>query len=172
MKVYRSERPDIVHHVAIKPVLYGSIAAMVVRVPVVVNALTGMGYIFTSNELLARILRPIIKIAFKLLLNRGHNRLIIQNSDDFKMLETTGIVKDERMVLIRGAGVEISKFIPSPEPDGLPIVILPSRMLWDKGVGEFVEAARLIRDNGVDARFVLVGDTDTENPAAVPSSTL
>lgn len=172
VRIYKSERPDIVHHVAMKPVLYGSLAARVGKVPYVVNALAGMGYIFISNQWKAVLLRKFVSNAFRILLNRPNSRVILQNPDDRSLMVQSGVLNPKRIVLIRGSGVDTQAFSFTPEPVGVPVVVLASRMLWDKGVGEFVEAARLLRDKGVNARFILVGDTDTENPAAVPSSQL
>lgn len=170
--IYRRERPDIVHHVALKPVLYGSLAARLARVPGVVNALAGMGYVFSSATLKARLLRPLVVGAFRLLLGARNSLLILQNPDDRRMLVDSGVADAQRTRLIRGSGVDIGSFMPTPEPGGIPVVMLPSRMLQDKGVMEFVEAARLLRQRGVVARFVLVGDSDSENSAAIPDTQL
>jgi glycosyltransferase involved in cell wall biosynthesis len=167
-RIYRQEKPDLVHHVAIKPILYGSIAARLAGVPHVVNAITGMGYIFTSKHLKARLLRPFINVAFRLVLNRKTSRLIMQNDEDRQALVKTGIVKRNRTVLIRGAGVNTREFAFSTEPETLPpIIIVPARVLKDKGGAEFVQAARILKERGIDARFVLAGATDEHNHAAV-----
>lgn len=165
--IYREQRPDIVHHVALKPVLYGSIAARLTGVPAVVNALAGLGFLFVSKRLLARILRPLVEVAFRVLLNRPNVRVIFQNPDDLGLLIGRGVLESERAVLIRGSGVDMTLFRSSPEPDGAPLVVLASRMLWDKGVKEFVEAARQLKGLGVSARFALVGEGDPENPASI-----
>jgi len=166
--IFLQEKPDVVHHVAIKPILYGSIAARLAGVTNIVNALTGMGYLFTSDHLKARLIRPLINIAFRMLLNGKRSRLIMQNQDDCSMLVNAGIVKAFRTKLIRGAGVDTKEFYYSPEPFvGPPCVVLPARMLKDKGVIEFVAAAEMLKRRGVTARFVLVGDTDLHNHAAI-----
>lgn len=172
LRIYRCEKPDIVHHVALKPALYGSIAALLAGVPHVVNALAGLGYVFISDQLKAKVLRPFITAAFRVLLNRVGSHLILQNQDDCDMFFRFRLVRKERTRLIRGAGVDTVAYGPTPEPPGTPVVVLPSRMLWDKGVGEFVAAARLLKGRGVAARFVLVGDSDPHNPAAIPSGQL
>lgn len=171
-RVYRRERPDVVHHVAIKPVLYGSLAALLVRRPGVVNALAGMGFLFTSSSRLAMVIRTVVSQVFRVLLNAGRNVLILQNPDDVAMLVSGGLVASTRVRLIRGSGVDIRRFHPMPEPDGAPVVMLASRMLWDKGVGEFMAAASALRARGVAARFVLVGDGDADNPASIPDEQL
>ena len=172
LKIYRAERPDLVHHVAIKPVLYGSMIAALTGVGAVVNALTGMGFLFTSQSFRARLLRPPVELALRLLLNRRGSRVIFQNRDDLDALVAKNIVVRENARLIRGSGVDIDAFSPSPEPAGMPVIVLPARLLWDKGVGEFVAAARMLKARGIQARFALVGDRDAQNPAVVPQATL
>jgi glycosyltransferase involved in cell wall biosynthesis len=171
-QIYRLERPDIVHHVALKPVLYGSLAALLTRGPAVVNALAGMGFLFTSSSRTAAVLRYAVSQIFRVLLNAGRSVLILQNPDDEAVLVSGGLVAPLRVRLIRGSGVDIERFAPMPEPGGTPVVMLPSRMLWDKGVGEFVAAAGALRARGVVARFVLVGDGDPDNPASIPDAQL
>lgn len=171
--LYRRERPDIVHHVAMKPVLEGSLAAWLAGVPTAVNALTGLGYLFIGKQGLARVLGPAVRYALKLLLGRGRRwRLVMQNPDDLDLLVSRGIVARERAVLIPGSGVDLAKFSPSPEPPGTPSAALVARMLWDKGVGELVEAARILKSRGIAVRVRLVGPLDQENPAAIPHATL
>ncbi|MBI2725926.1 MAG: glycosyltransferase family 4 protein [Polaromonas sp.] len=172
VRIYWQERPDIVHHVALKPVLYGSVAALLLRRPAVVNAMAGMGFLFTSSSRSAGWLRAVVSRVFRVLLNAGRNVLILQNPDDVNLMVSGGLVQASRVRLIRGSGVDTQRFHPAPEPDGIPVVMLASRMLWDKGVGEFVEAARQLRDRGVHARFVLVGDGDPDNPASIPDEQL
>ncbi|HHT9146927.1 MAG: glycosyltransferase family 4 protein [Syntrophales bacterium] len=170
--VYRKEKPDLVHHVAMKPVLYGSLAARLSGVPRVVNALAGLGYVFTSDQPKARLLRLAIGSAFRGLLNSRRSRLILQNQDDRSLFIRKRFINEERIRLIRGSGVDTSVFSPTPEPAGIPVVLLASRMLWDKGIKEFVEATRQLKTRGVDARFVLVGDTDPHNPSAISKEQL
>ena len=172
VRIYRTERPDIVHHVAIKPVLYGSVAASLTHVRATVNALAGLGYVFSSSQRKARMLRPLVKLAYHFLLNRANSRTIIQNPEDRHLLTTAAFLSPEKTVLIRGSGVDVSFFAPAPEPHDIPVIVMACRMLWDKGAREFVQAARLVHEAGISARFVLVGKSDTENPMAVPVSQL
>ncbi|HEY8095795.1 MAG TPA: glycosyltransferase family 4 protein [Methylobacter sp.] len=167
--IYRSERPDIVHHVAVKPVLYGSIAAQLIGIPHVINALAGLGWLFTSTSKRARLLQAIIRRAFYFLLSRS--AVIVQNDDDVAALRDMGVAQ-QRINLIRGSGVNMVDYAPLPEGENVPIVVLPARLLWDKGVGEFVEAAGQLKRRGVHARFVLVGEPDAENPASVSTQQL
>ncbi len=171
-RVYAAWRPDIVHHVAIKPVIYGSLAARMVGLHAVVNALAGLGFVFSSDSLKAQLLQMLIRPLLKLALGGNRSRVIVQNPDDSRVLADLGLAASDRIRLIRGAGVNLEKFSAGAMPRGRPIVILAARMLWDKGVGAFVDVARALQEGGIDARFVLVGESDPGNPAAVPETQL
>jgi glycosyltransferase involved in cell wall biosynthesis len=165
--LYRRLRPDIVHHVAMKPVLYGSIAARIARVPGIVNALMGLGYVFTSEHLKAKTLRPVIAAALRQATSSANSRVIVQNRDDAQQLVAQRLARPEQLRVIRGSGVDPDEYVPTPLPAGRPRVVLPARLLRDKGVIEFVEAARLLKRQGVDAEFVLAGAPDRVNPASL-----
>lgn len=172
VRVYRAVQPHIVHHVAMKPMLYGSLAARLTGVPAVVNALTGLGYVFSSKDLKARLLRPMVEAGYRFLLDARNTRLVVQNPDDLAMFTQRKLVHSSRVVVVRGAGVDLARFVEAPESSAVPLVVLPARMLRDKGVGEFVDAARELKARGVVARFALVGAPDPENPASIAQSTL
>ena len=168
--LYRREKPDLAHHFTIKCVLYGSLASRLLGIRSVVNSVTGLGYVFMEAGSTRRWLRGLIKGFYRLVL-RG-TWVIFQNPDDRAVFLKDHLVDPKRVALIRGSGVDIHHFLPQPEPSGEPLVILPARMLWEKGVGEFVAASRILKAEGVSARFVLVGDSDPENPASVRASEL
>jgi glycosyltransferase involved in cell wall biosynthesis len=172
VRIYRRERPDLVHHIALKPAVYGSLAARASGAPAVVNTVAGLGYVFTSRQLKARVLSPILRRTFRHLFGRPNVRVIIQNPDDGIALAEFCRVRPEQTVLIRGSGVDLERFVPRPEPEGRPNVTIVSRMLWDKGVGELVEAARCLREAGEPVDVTLVGSPDPENPASIPESQL
>jgi len=170
--LYRRLHPALVHHVTVKPVLYGSIAARIAGVPGVVNAVSGLGYLFIAPGALARVRRGAVMTAYGIAFRGRATRVIFQNEDDRGLFVGAGLVPIRRTVLIRGSGVDLAEFRPAPEPPDPAVVVLPARMLWDKGVGEFVEAAAALRAEGMVARFVLVGDTDPGNPAAISGERL
>jgi glycosyltransferase involved in cell wall biosynthesis len=172
LAVYRRLRPALVHQVGLKPVLYGSIAARLAALRALVNAPIGMGFVFTSDSLRSRLLRPLVRLALRLLLNPPGSKVIVENRDDLAALVADRVVRTEDAVLIRGSGVNIADFPPAKETGGAPVVALVARMLWDKGVGEFVEAARMLRAERPGARLLLVGDTDPMNPAAIAEDQL
>lgn len=172
VRLYRRLRPSLAHHVTVKPVLYGSLAARLTRVPAVVNAVSGLGYVFISEGWTARVRRTLVEFIYRRAFAHRHLCVIFQNPDDRDRFCRQKIARAEQTVLIRGSGVDLSSFMQRPEPDGIPVVMLASRMLWDKGVGEFVGAAERLGHAGVRARFVLVGDTDSGNPSAVSAEQL
>lgn len=170
-RIYRKERPDLVHHVALKPVMFGTIAAWLARLPAQVNAITGLGWLFISSNPLVRLVRPIFRgILCRALAQQGAIT-IVQNPEDLEFLKDSGL-SATRLRLIYGAGVDINVFHPVPQPPEPVCVMMVSRMLWSKGVSEFVEAAQYLTELGIRARFVLVGDPDSANPSAVPESVL
>ena len=171
-RLYRRLSLALIHHVTIKPVLYGGIAARLAGTPAVVSAVTGLGYVFIRRGWKASLLQYAIKTGYRWSLKRRGARVIFQNPDDREIFLTQGMANAKDSVLIKGSGVDVTRFIPAPEPEGLPVVVLPARMLWDKGVGEFVEAARRLNKDSPRARFVLVGDSDDGNPTAIPAAEL
>lgn len=171
-RLYRQLRPDIVHHTTIKPVLYGSIIARMVRVPNVVNAITGLGYVFVTSGLKVFILRGFVQRAYRVALANRNSAVIFQNSDDLERFIRQKLVDQRRTTLIRGSGVDLNQFAPAPPLEGPPTVLLASRMLWDKGVGEFVSAAAKLRARNIKAKFVLAGDSDPGNRRSIPESQL
>ena len=171
-KIFKRESPDILHNVSLKPVISGSLAARFSRIPRVVSALTGLGFIFSSRTWKARLARPVIEFIFRRLLNRPNTRFIFQNPDDREYFIHRKLIQEDRTVLVRGSGVDMNQFSPAPEAEGLPVILLASRMLWNKGVDVFVKAARQLIDEGVSARFVLAGSCDSESPTAIPLEVL
>jgi glycosyltransferase involved in cell wall biosynthesis len=170
-RIYRAEKPQLVHHVSMKPILYGALAARVSGVPRVINAYTGLGFLFSDSRR-ARALRGLLTRVWRPLLGSERCWSIVQNPDDMALLEKCGWLQSGRTTLIPGSGVDTNAFHPTDEVKGMPCVVLAARMLWDKGVGEFVAAARQLRTSGVQARFVLVGEPDPENPRSVKTEDL
>ena len=164
--LYRRERPVLVHHVALKPVLYGGLMAKLAGVPAIVNAFAGLGYVFTGDGAKRTLLRTLIRFAMRLTLKGRRSQVVVQNDTDHRVLRDLGISASQLHV-IRGSGVDVKRYCPMPEPPGPCVVTMVSRVLWDKGVAEFVECARRLRRGDVEMRFRLVGTPDNENPASV-----
>lgn len=169
-RLFRRLRPTLVHAVTIKPVLYSGLLAPWAGVPVLVQAVSGLGQVFIAEGRVASLRRALLIAAYRFAFRHPHSRVIFQNPDDRVALRRA--IRDRQAALIPGAGVDPVEFTPRPQPPGEPLVVLASRMLWAKGVGEFVEAARRLRERGVSARFALVGDSDPGNPSAVPDERL
>jgi len=170
LRVYRRERPDVVHHVTIKPVIYGSLAARALGVRGVVNAVSGLGYAFIprpEDNLAHRLLGRSLWAAYRLSLDGKRTRVIFQNEDDRSTFVERKLVAASRTVLINGSGVDFGTFSPRELPDKEFVALLPARLLWDKGVGEFVEAAKQLKKRWPQARFALLGRIDPGNPAAI-----
>ena len=166
--VYRRWEPHLVHHVAVQPIVLGSVAAARTRVPMTVNALTGLGTALISRNMKARLIRPVLRSALGWAMRRTRSHTIVQNPENAQFVESLG-VRSERISLVRGAGVDVRRFRPQPEPEGPVRVTMVSRLLWDKGVREFVDAAMLVRKARGDVVFTLVGAPDDGNPTSVSS---
>ena len=169
--VIRAVRPDIVHNVTVKPIVYGTISARWMGVRAIVNAVSGLGYSFAGQGS-RRLISHLVKTAYRLALSRPDLKVIFQNRDDLQIFVDAGIIDLRQSVLIRGSGVDLKTFGFSEEPAGPPLIVLPARMLRDKGVVEFVEAARLLRIRGHRGEFVLAGKIDDGNPASLRAEDL
>lgn len=174
IRLLRVVRPEVLHLLTIKPNLYGGIAARLIGVPAVVFGITGLGQVFVSKGILNTLRRFVVLMLFRLSFGHPRSRAILQNVDDRRTLERAGALRAEQSILVPGAGVDLARFRPIPgrEDAASPIVLLAARLIWEKGVGDFVDAVRRLRDRGVRARFVLVGDTNPTNPRAVPQETM
>ena len=169
--LFRREQPALVHNFTIKCAVYGSIAAMLTGVPARINAVAGLGYVFASNDRRARLLRPVVRALMRFALRGRRARLILQNHDDARMFLDHGLIEDTRVRVIAGSGVDCNRFVPRSRSRGdPPRVLLAARLLWEKGVKEYVQASRTLRAQGRRIRFLLAGASDPGNPAAVPEA--
>jgi glycosyltransferase involved in cell wall biosynthesis len=168
--LYRRIKPDIVHHVAFAPAVLGSIAALGLPVQKL-DALAGLGFVFTSNTLKARLLRPLAQILLRFLLTRAGTTVLVQNPDDQVMVRRLG-VSGEHIALIPGSGVDVDRLTPLPEPEGPFTAGFVGRLLYDKGVQVLVRAQEILRARGTAIRVLLAGAPDPSNPASIPDDTL
>ncbi len=171
-RLIRRIDPALVHLVSLKPVLWGGLASRLAGVPAAVHAITGLGFLFTNGEgrggIKAGLLRGIVRGLYRFSLRHRNSLAIFQNPDDLALFETSGMVRPDRWRMIKGCGVDMAAFPAQPEPvEDPPIAMFPARLLGDKGVNEFVGAAQILRDEGVPARFVLVGRRDPDNPTDI-----
>jgi glycosyltransferase involved in cell wall biosynthesis len=168
VQAYRRIRPDIVHHIAIKPVLYGTLAARITGVPRVINAVSGLGYMFTSGRHARRLFATTL---YRLMLRHPSMTVILQNQEDHAFFVENRLARPEEITIVRGSGVDLSAF-QQAAPSSPPVVVHTSRMLADKGVNEFIEAARIVHRTHPDVRFLLVGGLDTANPSCLSEDAL
>lgn len=171
-RLIRQVRPNLIHSITIKPVLYGGLLARLLNVPAFIAAVSGQGRMFDRNVPSLDWTRRLILPFYRTALGHLNGRVIFQNPDDRRDYVARGLVCADRTVLIHGSGVDPARFSQAPEAAGDPVVLLPARLLWAKGVREFVEAARRLREEGSKARFVLAGDPPAGDPSAVPENQL
>lgn len=175
----RQENIDLVHSFTIKAVVYGSLAARLAGVPARVNEVAGLGYVFTSGDVMASVLRPFVRRLMSLALGGRNALTVVQNPDDAAVIQQTLNVPPSQIRLIPGSGVNCRRFVPPEAQSNVALdrqyhlrVLLPARMLWDKGISEFVDSARILASQGRSIEFLLAGEPDTGNPASIPISTL
>ncbi|ERS03613.1 glycosyl transferase family 1 [Acinetobacter sp. COS3] len=160
-------QPDVVHLVTIKPVLIGGIASILAKVPSIAYAISGLGYIFTNTRIKAKFLRLGVIPLYRLALSAKNKVVIVQNSDDLRILRQYVSIPSSQTVLIPGSGVDLAKFSAHNLPLENKVVLMACRMLADKGVYEFYRSALLLKDKYPHIRFVLVGGVDPDNPASL-----
>ena len=167
LQVFKKVRPHIVHLVTIKPVILGGIAARLTGVPAVVAAISGLGFVFLANGSKAAVVRFLVDGLYRLALGKRNLKVICQNPDDRETIIQAAGLSSNKMVMIQGSGVDLSLYPTKPLPQGIPVVIMAARLLRDKGVQEFIEAALLLDKRDVAVRFWLVGDPDPGNPSTI-----
>ncbi|MEL7502729.1 MAG: glycosyltransferase family 4 protein [Cyanobacteria bacterium J06554_6] len=167
--IYWVQKPDLVHHFTIKCVLYGTFAAKLTGVGRVVNAITGLGYVFSSQGLKARLLRPLIKFLYFFVLRARRGRVIFQNADDQALLVNSRLVSPSKAILVPSSGVDLTRFQPRlSKPGGQPTtVLMAARVVGNKGVYEYVAAAQSLRSQAYPVTFNLAGGLYASNPTAI-----
>jgi len=171
-RLYRRLAPHLVHHVTFKPILYGSLAARVARVPAVINSFAGLGYAFASTGAWARVRQYALLRAFRASFPAHGLAVTFENEDDRELMRSAGVVTMQNSEVLPGVGVDVDEYAASPEPQGKVRILFASRMLKEKGVEDFVTVAQMIREQGVQAEFLLVGKPDPSNPGSIDEQTL
>ena len=172
VQLFRAVKPDLVHLVTIKPVLYGGIAARLAGTRAVVAAISGLGFVFVDNGVRAQLRRLVVGWLYRLALGKAALKVIFQNENDRDCLVQLARLLSSKHEIIRGSGVNMSQYVPTPLPTGVPVIVMACRLIADKGVWEFIEAARLLRQRSVACRLCLVGSIDTDNPASLSNADL
>lgn len=167
ISILKTVKPDVIHLVTIKPVLYGGIAARIAGVNRVVAAISGLGFVFTGKGRKNKIRQFLVSLIYKLALNQKYLKVIFQNPNDRDTLTKVAKLNDNQIAMIPGSGVDLSLYGETAPAKTTPVILLAARLLHDKGVGVFVQAAKQLKQQGVDARFCLVGTPDPANPTSV-----
>ncbi|MBI5431129.1 MAG: glycosyltransferase family 4 protein [Nitrosomonadales bacterium] len=166
-RVFRRERPGLIINYTIKPVIYASLAARYARIPAI-SVVTGLGVVFLNENWVTRL----VEVLYRYSQSRVQ-KLFFLNRDDMQFFQRHNLAPAANMECLPGEGVDLAHFSPnlqtlSPHSPSRPFrFLLLARMLWDKGVGEYVEAARQVRRHYPDAEFCLLGFLDVQNPAAI-----
>ena len=171
-RFFKKEKPDIVHLVTIKPYLYGGIIARLTGVPSLVSAVSGLGTLFVHKNLKSKFLKFLLYPIYLLAFNHLNQIVVFQNKDDAEVLTSWGVIKPNKVRFIKGSGVQLKNFINLDNRKGIPTICFAARLLVDKGVYEFISAARLLKNRGIKARFFLAGDLDSHNPTGLTNEDL
>lgn len=172
VQLYKAIKPNLVHHIALKPIAYGTAAARMTGVEAVVNGVVGLGYAFSGDGVKRSALRMASHVMFATSMYGSRVRALFQNNDDLNYFAAHRLAPRKNCRIVRGSGVDVLRYQYSQEPTGVPIVLVATRLLWDKGIAEVVEAARILRARRITCRMVLAGMVDRDNPACVPESQL
>ncbi len=164
-KFFKKSKPDLVHLITVKPYLYGGIISRLIAIPCLVSAVSGLGTLFIGKNLKTRILKKFLYPIYKFAFNHKNQKIIIQNEDDLKTLVSWGVLKSSKVKLLRGSGVKLQNFTNLEEPNGIITITFAGRFLKDKGILEFISAAKILKEQGLNARFFLAGDLDINNPS-------
>ena len=170
LNVFRTIKPDVVHFVTIKPILLGGLAARIARVPAMVAAISGLGFVFLDRGIKAIVRLWVVKQLYRLAMGHHNMKAIFQNPSDLAYLKKLIELPNKTITMIKGSGTNLSEYCVTPLPTGVPVVLMAARLLVDKGVREFVESAKILHNRGMSAknlRFAVVGKPDIDNPHSI-----
>lgn len=170
IKIFYKVKPNITHLVTIKPILLGGIAARLTNISGVIAAISGLGYIFIDQGFIASLRRFFIRLLYKVSLGHKNLKVICQNLNDLDEIQQATGLSNDSFSLIDGSGVALNKFVYLPDNNKIPKIMMASRLLKDKGVMEFAGAAQILKEKNTNAEFILVGDTDPDNPSSISIS--
>ncbi|MCB2200628.1 glycosyltransferase family 4 protein [bacterium] len=167
LSLYRRVQPDLVQHISLRPVLLGSLAVRIQNQPAMVNAVTGLGFLFMRESANVRLTRALVMQVLGWTFRHRMNKVLFQNRDDLDAFLKGGTVTPEQVVMVNGSGVEMSRYHHDTLQNDPPVVLFGARMLRDKGLVELVEAGRMLRERGIACRIMLLGAPDEGNPSAI-----
>tara|TARA_B100001250_G_scaffold142977_2_gene122336 strand:- start:935 stop:2065 length:1131 start_codon:yes stop_codon:yes gene_type:complete len=160
--IIKEIKPNLCHLVTAKGIVHGGIVSKLLNIPSVA-AFSGLGHLFSSQRLYLVFIRSLIVLLYKYIFNRENISFIFQNEDDQRKLESLGVIKKNHTFLIKGSGVDLNKFSYFPEKDGIPKVVMMSRLLKQKGIIEFLEAAKILISKDIKAEFIIYGEIDRDS---------
>ena len=169
LSIYRKQKPDLVHHFTIRMAILGTIAARLSGNIKVINTITGLGSAFIYHDFKYKVLQRIVSTVLRIVL--PGTQIIVQNNSDYDFIKGLGL-NGQNIHKVFGSGVDVDTFVPMAKDNQVPHVILPSRMLWVKGIGDFIEAIKLLRENKIECKCVLIGESDDSNPASITKNQL
>ena len=170
-KIYKHEKPDVCWHLGAKYIFWGTIAVRIFIPHVkIINSPIGLGFIYVSKSVKARLLRPLVTLLYKVLLNPKNSFVIVENHDDIEFFVKINAVKEASVVLIPGAGVNTRTFTPSETKEKICQVVMLSRLIREKGVYEYIQAAKILHEEKVPVQMILVGEPDYGSPSSVTES--
>ena len=163
-------KPDILHLISLKPIIFGGLISFVSPVKYLILSVTGLGSMFIDNNYFSKIRKTIFNFLFKLIFLFPNLKVILQNNDDLNYLVKNSKLKKKDVEIIRGSGINLNLFRYSKIPKGTFTILMASRIIRDKGIFEYIEAIKYLKKIKFNAKFMLIGDIDTENPSAIPNS--
>ena len=170
--ILKKTAPDIAHFVTIKPVLYGGIASRFLGSFRKVFAISGLGFVFVAQTLKAKIVRTIVRAMYKIALGGKNSNLIVQNPEDKKVILSFNVTEDKNITLIKGSGVDLEQYFYKISENNIPKVVMASRLLKEKGVFEFAQAAKILENKNLKVEFELYGEIDEGNPNSLTKTDL
>lgn len=170
-KIYKYEKPDVCWHLGAKYIFWGTIAVRIFTPHIkIINSPIGLGFIYVSKSFKARLLRPLVTLLYKMLLNPKNSFVIVENHDDIEFFVKINAVKEASIVLIPGAGINTRTFTPSKTKEKICQVVMLSRLIREKGVYEYIQAAKILHEEKVPVQMILVGEPDYGSPSSVTES--
>jgi glycosyltransferase involved in cell wall biosynthesis len=169
---FKKEVPDICHVITIKPYLYGGVISRLLAIPCLVSAVSGLGTIFINKNLKSKLLRFLLFPIFKIAFSHPNQKIILHNKEDESLLVKWGVLNQDNVKIINGSGVNIDNFKKIEEPSGVPVVSFAGRLIADKGINEFISAARILLSRDIKAKFYIAGDLDLHNPSGLKDISL
>lgn len=160
-------KPDILHLISLKPIIFGGLVTFIFPIKLLVFSITGLGSMFIENSFFYKIRLFFFTFLYRIVFLNSNLKVILQNNDDLKYLASKAKLNKNKVVMIKGSGVNLNDYKPSKIPKKFPIILMASRLIKDKGVVEFIKAAKYLKKKKFKGEFYLVGDVDFNNPSAV-----